>query len=180
MMLVGGLVGGGLLLLLTLAVMSMRKVPVALPSTTLAGEGPSQRRVLEALLRIVPDSRRVPFEAEAYADLSSFLTAALTLCGPEGSSFVAGPTDGRPEAPSLSVGKHTFRTPPAPNEGVVPVGLATAEQVLGLINQALKVTRSAKRMALLFDQKRHWLAMLEPGFASRLQRVGVRVWLPSP
>lgn len=163
-----------LLIIVILVVLSLRKVPTVLSQARPHSETPNRQRVVASLARIVPSSQRVRFDAAAYPDLPMFMRAALALCSPESARFVAEHTaEGQQESHSVRIEKHTFRA-------TVPaiVGLDSAEPLLKLINQALTVTRSARRVALLFDQQNHWFAVLEPGFAARLQRVGVQVAPP--
>ena len=159
------------LIIAVLIVMSMRKVPVTITAAQPHAEGPNRKRVMASLARIVPPTQRVRFEAEAYPDVAAFANAAIALCGAEGARFSAAhTTDGRVESHAVSVDKYTFRA-----NVPAAVGAESAEALLKLINQALKATSSARRMALLFDQQSHWFAVLEPGYAARLQRVGVVV-----
>jgi hypothetical protein len=165
---------GSVLIIVVLVVLSLRKVPVAVSVLRPHGETPNRQRVIASLARIVPSSQRVRFDAAAFADLPAFMRAVTTLCGAEATRFVVAHTaEGQQESHSVSFEKHTYRA-------TVPafVGLESAEPLLKLLNQALEVSKSARRVALLFDQQSHWFAVLEPGFAARLQRVGVQVAPP--
>lgn len=162
---------GGFLIIGVLVVLSRRKPPLALPSTRPQTETLNRQRVMASLARIVPADQRVRFEAASFADLQAFMQAALALCGPESARFAAThSTDGAQQAHCVSFEKHTFRATVNP-----AVGLESAEPLLGLINKALGAASSARRVAMLFDQHSHWFAVLEPGYAARLQRVGVTV-----
>lgn len=162
---------GGVLTLVVLVVLSMRKVPLVLAASRPHAEAPNRQRVIASLARIVPASQRVRFEPASFPDLTGFMRAALALCAPESARFVITSTaEGEQQAHSVGFEKHTFRaTVPA------AVGWESAEALLRLINLALQASNSARRMALLFDQQTRWFAVLEPGFAERLQRVGVEV-----
>lgn len=162
---------GGLLILGLMVVLSLRKRPVALPTTRPQTETLNRQRVVASLARIVPAEQRVRFEAASFPDLEAFMQAALALCAPESARFVATHSnDGPQQAHCVSFEKHTFRATVNP-----AVGLESAEPLLALINKALGAASSARRVAMLFDQHSHWFAVLEPGYAARLQRVGVAV-----
>lgn len=152
-------------------VISRRRVPVALPAARPHQEAHNRQRVIASLARIVPASQRVRFDPAAFVDVPTLMQAMLTLCGADGARFVAAHTaEGEQQSHSVSFEKHTFRaTVPA------SVDLASARSLLGLINGALNASSSARRVGMLFDQQHHWFAVLEPGFAARLQRVGVSV-----
>ena len=162
---------GGVGIIVVMVVLSMRKVQVLPPAALPHAQTPNRQRVIASLARIVPSSQRVKFEAASFADLKGFMEAALALCGAESARFVSAVTpEGEQQAHSVSFEKHTFRA-------TVPalVGVESAGPLLGIINKALAASSSARRMGMLFDQQSHWFAVLEPGYAARLQRVGVVV-----
>ncbi len=173
-LLVAALALGGLTFAGVLIALSMRKVAPAQSTAKPHGETFNRARVIASLARIVPTSQRVKFDAASFSDLPTFMRAALDLCGPEGARFVAAHTaDGEQQSHSVTFEKHTFRvTVPA------QVELKNVEPLLGLINEALEASKSARRVGMLFDQQTHWFAVLEPGFAARLERVGVLVAPP--
>jgi hypothetical protein len=162
---------GVVALLVVLAVLSLRKVPVVLTAAQPHAQTPDRQRVAASLARIVPPAQRERFEPAALADLSALMKAVLALCGPDGARLVVShTTDGALQSHSVSFAKHTFRaTLPA------AVALENAGPLLALINQGLAASKSPRSVGLLFDQQQHWVAVLEPGFAARLRRVGVLV-----
>jgi hypothetical protein len=158
-------------IIVVLVALSMRKVPVVLTAAQPHAEKPNRQRVIASLARIVPPSQRERFEPASLPDLPAFMKAVLALCGPEGTRLVvAHSTEGNQQSHSVTFEKHTFRA-------TLPsvVGLESAEPLLGIINQGLAAAKSARRVGMLFDQQQHWFAVLEPGFAARLRRVGVLV-----
>lgn len=166
---------GGVLIIVVLVALSMRKVPPALPARPRT-ETLNRARVIASLARIVPAAQRVRFDPAAFADLPAFVQAVLELCGPESARFVATHSnEGDQQAHVVSFQKHSFRATVPP-----VVGLESAAPLLGLVNKALAASSSARRVGMLFDQQSHWFAVLEPGYGARLQRVGVIVEPPPP
>ncbi|MDP1823950.1 MAG: hypothetical protein Q8L48_11935 [Archangium sp.] len=162
---------GGIAIIVAMVVLSMRKVPLALPPVKPHSETPNRARVIASLARIVPASQRVRFDPAAYPDLAAFVQAVFALCGTESVRFVATHSrDGEQQAHTVSFEKHSFKaTVPS------PVALESTGPLLVLINKALAASSSARRVGMLFDQQHHWFAVLEPGYSARLQRVGVVV-----
>ena len=162
---------GVVAVIVVMVVLSMRKVPTVRPSAPSRLDTPNRQRVIASLARIVPSSQRVKFDPAAFPALSDFMKAALALAAPDSARFVASHSiDGTQQSHSVTFEKHTFKaTVPA------TVELGSVEPLLGLINSALNASNSSRRVGMLFDQQHHWFAVLEPGYAARLQRVGVVV-----
>jgi hypothetical protein len=158
-------------LIVVLVALSLRKVPVVLTAAQPHTQKPNRQRVIASLARIVPAAQRQRFEPGSLADLPALMQAVLALCGPDGARLVVAHTsDGPLQSHSVTFEKHTFRASlPA------VVALESAEPLLKLINQGLAASKSPRSVGLLFDQQTHWFAVLEPGFAARLRRVGVLV-----
>ncbi|MDP2272586.1 MAG: hypothetical protein Q8N23_24755 [Archangium sp.] len=166
----------GVVVIGVLVVMSTRKLPTMASAVKPHQETHNRQRVIASLARIVPSSQRVRFDPAAFADLSSFIKAVLELAAPDTARFVpAHSNDGQQQSHSVTFEKHTFRaTVPA------QVELSSVEPLLGIVNGALNASHSSRRVAMLFDQQHHWFAVLEPGYAARLQRVGVVVEPTTP
>lgn len=157
--------------ILVLVVLSTRKLPTMTVLAKPHQETHNRQRVIASLARIVPSSQRVRFDPAAFADLPSFLQAVLELGAPDTAPLTAAHvTEGQQQTHSVTFEKHTFKVTVPAN-----VELSSAAPLLGIVNSALNAAHSPRRVAMLFDQQHHWFAVLEPGHAARLARVGVGV-----
>ena len=157
--------------ILVLVVLSTRKLPTMAALAKPHHETHNRQRVIASLARIVPSSQRVRFDPAAFADLPSFLEAVFALGAPDTARLSAAHvTEGQQQSHSVTFEKHTYKVTVPAN-----VELSTVEPLLGIVNSALNAAHSSRRLAMLFDQQQHWFAVLEPGHAARLERVGVVV-----